>query len=111
MPVYHPLGQELVSRDEFLTRVAEVEPAAFDVGSVAAGGGVRPLVNIEFGKPINVLIRSVYPGNYPEKRLLNSGKPMLITSAIKDVSTTSAAAQAVNVLKQSVSPRSVFTGP
>jgi hypothetical protein len=111
MPVYHPLGQELVSRDEFLTRVAEVEPAAFDVGSVATGEGVRPFANIEFGKPLNVLIRRVYTGKYPEKRLLNSRKPMLITSAIKDVSTTSAAAQAVNVLKQSVSPRSVFTGP
>ena len=111
MPVYHPLGQELVSRDEFLTRVAEVEPAAFDVTDVAAGEGVRPFANIEFGKPLNILIRRVYTGKYPEKRLLNSRKPMLITSAIKDVSTTSAAAQAVNVLKQSVTPRSVFSGP
>ena len=83
MPVYHPLGQELVSRDEFLTRVAEVEPAAFDVTDVPAGEGVRPFANIEFGKPLNILIRRVYTGKYPEKRLLNSRKPMLITSAIR----------------------------
>ena len=38
MPVYHPFGQELVSRDEFLTRVAEVEPPTFDVGTVAGRG-------------------------------------------------------------------------
>jgi hypothetical protein len=111
MPVYHPLGQELVSRDEFLTRVAEVESAAFDVGTVPAGDAVRPFANIEFGKPLNILLRRVYTGKFPEKRLLNSRKPMLITSAIKDISTTSAAAQAVNVLKQSVSARSVFAGP
>ena len=111
MPVYHPLGQELVSRDEFLTRVAEVESTAFDVGTVPVGDGVRPFADIDFGKPLNVLLRRVYTGKFPEKRLLNARKPMLITSAIKDISTTSASAQAVNVLKQSVSPRSVFSGP
>jgi hypothetical protein len=111
MPVYHPLGQELVSRDEFLTRVAEVESVTFDVGTVPVGDGVRPFADIDFGKPLNVLLRRVYTGKFPEKRLLNSRKPMLITSAIKDISTTSASAQAVNVLKQSVSPRSVFSGP
>ena len=97
---------------EFLTRAAEIEQSvSFDVGTVAAGDAVRPFANIEFGKPLNILIRRVYTGRFPEKKIFGSRKPMLITSAIKDISTTSAAAQAINVLKQSVTPRSVFSGP
>lgn len=112
MPVYHALGQELLSRSEFLVRATEIEQAAaFDVGTVGAGDAVRPFADIEFGKPLNILIRRVYTGRYPEKKMFSARKPMLITSAIKDITTTSAAAQAVNVLKQSVSPGSVFTGP
>lgn len=112
MPVYHAFGQELVSRNEFLTRAAEIEQSvSFDIGTVASGDAVRPFANIDFGKPLNILIRRVYTGRFPEKKMFSARKPMLITSAIKDISTTSAAAQAINVLKQSVTPKSVFSGP
>jgi hypothetical protein len=112
MPVYHAFGQELVTRNEFLTRATEIEQSvSFDVGTVAPGDAVRPFANIDFGKPLNVLIRRVYTGRFPEKKIFGSRKPMLITSAIKDISTTSAAAQAVNVLKQAVQPHSAFSGP
>jgi hypothetical protein len=112
MPVYHALGAELISRSEFLTRATEMQQAeSFDIGTVGAGDSVRPFADIDFGKPLNILVRRVYTGRYPEKRVFSSRKPMLITSAIKDITTTSAAAQAVNMLKQSVTPRSVFSGP
>jgi hypothetical protein len=112
MPVYHALGRELVSRNEFLVRSTEIEQALpFDVGTVAPGDAIRPFADIDFGKPLNILIRRVYTGRYPEKKMFSSRKPMLITSAIKDITTTSASAQAINVLKQSVSPNSVFSGP
>ena len=113
MPVYHAFGDELLSRHDYLARACDFSSAvSFDPGPVAAGEAVRPFADIEFGKPLSVLIRRVYTGKFPErKRLSGARKPMLITSAIKDITTTSAVAQAVNLLKQSVSPRSAFTGP
>lgn len=112
MPVYHTFGQELVNRDEFLTRAAEFERSvSFDVGTVTTGGGVRPFTNIEFGSPLSILIRRVYTGRFPERKMFGSRRPMLITSAIKDISTSSAAAQALNIVKTTVTPHSVFAGP
>src|SRR4051794_4924476 len=112
MPVYHTFDQELLDRQEFLTRAAEFEQSvSFDIGTVAPGDAVRPFANIDFGSPLSILIRRVYTGRFPDKKIFGNRKPMLITSAIKDISTSSAAAQALNVLKESVAPHSVFSGP
>jgi hypothetical protein len=58
-----------------------------------------------------MLIRHVYTGRFPEKHLFSARKPMLISSGVKDIATTSGAARAVNLLKQDVAPGTRFGGP
>ena len=112
MPIFHAIGQELISRSEYLARAAEMQQsAAFDVGLAEPAGSVRPFADIDFGRPLNIVMRKVYTGKFPQKKVFSSSKPMLITSAIKDITTTSAAAQAIHVLKQDVSAHSTFNGP
>jgi len=111
MPIYHPIQGNLINRNDFLAEAAKLRAATFAVGSVSSATDVRPFVDVAYGKPLSVLVRWIYTGKYPEKRLFSSDKPMLLSSAIKDVTTTSAAAAAVNILKNRVSRHSAFSGP
>jgi hypothetical protein len=128
MPVYRPLRQELLTPAQFEARKpAEPEPIpavaltsaptqaredSFGIDTVTTVGPVRPPSPVDFGKPLNIMIRRIYTGKFPEKKFLGGGrKPMLISTTVKDVTTTSAGARAVNVLKQGVTPKAVFNGP
>ena len=113
MPVYHSVQGQLVTHGEFLARSSDLgtQLQSFEAVTVGATPGGREFVNIDFAQPLSVMIRHVYTGKYPEHHLFSSRKPMLLASAVKDVTTTSAAARAVNMLKQSVSPGSLFPGP
>src|ERR1051326_7402957 len=119
MPAYRPLGEEIVSPSVYNIRAhAEPEKALktappVELGTVpapaeesfaiepvsATATPARPFQPIDTGKPLNVVIRRVYTGKYPEKGIFSKKKPMLISSSIKDVTTTSAGTQAVNILK------------
>jgi len=112
MPIYHPINDTIVSREEFLQTVKESQDVAqFAVGATTASGTSRAFADIGLSKPMNIVLRRVYTGSYPQKNLLNDKKPMLLTSALKDATTTSAGARAVNMLKKQVSPKSSFAGP
>lgn len=60
------------------------------------------------GKPLTVELVHVYTGKYPGGW---GSSPMLITSAVKDLDETGAAAEAVNLLIKRVSKGSNFPGP
>src|SRR4051794_26820369 len=132
MPVYRPLQQELLTPAQFESRrPAEPEPIpetalpsvpakseeeseeeSFAIQPVTPTGPMRPPQPVDFGKPLNIMIRRIYTGKFPEKRFLGGNqKPMLISTTVKDVTTTAAGARAVNVLKNRVAPKSVFNGP
>ena len=119
MPAYRPLGQEILAPNEFISRSKDEGAVAkdalaeesFDINPVASTGPVREFKPIDFGKPFNVVLRRIYTGKFPEKRLFSNRKPMLVTSSIKDITTTSAATRALNLLKQGVVPQSSFNWP
>jgi len=112
MPIYHPFRGTLINHNDFLVEANSLRGTAdFAVRSVGSATETRPFVDVGYGKPLSVLVRWVYTGRFPEKHLFSSQKPMLLSSAIKDVTTSSAAASAVNVLKNRVSPHSAFSGP
>ena len=111
MPIYHPIHGTLISHNDFLLEATALRTADFAVRSVGTATDTRPFVDVGYGKPLSVLVRWLYTGRFPEKHLFSNQKPMLLSSAIKDVTTTSAAASAVNVLKNKVSPYSAFSGP
>jgi len=117
MPVYRPLGENLLSSGEFQARSAteEIEQPfdlnqPFDINAVEGTGTARPFAPIDFGKPLSVVIRRIYTGRFPEKKLFGGRKPMLLSSSVKDINTTSAGARAINILKRDVGPKSAFTG-
>ena len=62
------------------------------------------------GLPLTVEIAHVYTGKYPHS-VFGGSKPLLLTSAIKNLSDTSAAAEAVNYLINSVQHNTHFTAP
>jgi hypothetical protein len=113
MPVYRPLEGEIlqVSKYQSIAHADEADNISFAVQPVsAAGDKFRAFQPIDFGKPLSILIRKIYTGRFPEKHLFSSQKPMLVSSAIRDITTTSAGARALNVLKKAVDPGSVFSG-
>jgi hypothetical protein len=137
MPVYRPLGEEILSPNQYNLR-AENEPdrvlktaptppgqvlkapepplpsgaESFDISAVApATVPAHPFQPVAAGKPLNMVLRRVYTGEYPKKGIFSKNKPMLISSTIKDVTTTAAGARAINILKKSVESNSVFNGP
>ena len=110
MPVYHPLENKIVTREQFLSKAPE-RPPSFDLRRAVASKNARDFANVGFGKPMSIVLRRVYTGQYPQKHFLNNSKPMLLNSAIKDINSTGAGTRALNVLKQHVGPGSSFTGP
>jgi hypothetical protein len=109
MPIYHPTRNGLINREELLGMREEGE--SFAVGSAKPSATARGFVQIGIGQPLSIVLRQVYTGRFPEKHLFSSTKPMLLTTAIKDISTTSAAVRAVNIVKDSVQPNSSISGP
>ncbi len=134
MPIYHPTEAGLVNREYMLATLqqsgAEAEAdfratapneavlddaalaeVSFATVPVPASPLVRGFVEVGIGKPLSIVLRQVYTGQFPQKHLFSSTKPMLLTTAIKDISTTSAAVRAVNIVKDKVSPHSSMAGP
>jgi hypothetical protein len=112
MPIYHSIDHKIVGRDELIrTALRDDEGQSFAVGTAAAAANARNFVDIGFGKPLNIVLRRLYTGRYPQKHLFSNSKSMLLSSALKDATTTSAGARAINMLKQQVTPYKAFSGP
>ena len=109
MPIYHPTKGGLKNREEFLSR--KDDDISFAVGLATAGTGAREFVQVSLGQPLNIVLRQVYTGRFPEKHLFTNSKPMLLTTALKDITTTGAAVRAVNIIKDKVQPGKSFSGP
>jgi hypothetical protein len=110
MPIYHPTNKGLVNREEFLSLKDDAD-ISFAVGQATASASARGFVQISVGQPLSIVLRQVYTGRYPEKHLFSNSKPMLLTTALKDITTTSAAVRAVNIVKDKVQPGKSFSGP
>jgi len=111
MPIYHPTPKGLINREEFLSRKDD-DGISFAVGqATASAAAARGFVQISVGQPLNILLRQVYTGRFPQKHLLSNSRPMLLTTALKDITTTSAAVRAVNIVKDKVQPGKSFSGP
>jgi hypothetical protein len=115
MPVYRPIGDRLVRKEE-IAEIASVEGKA--VGDVMgqplgiSGGEPRPFKAVGPGKPLLVEIRYVYTGKYPDKRLgFISPNCMLVTSAVRSIATYNASPKAINFLKENVEPKFNMSNP
>jgi hypothetical protein len=121
MPIYRSLGSALVSEDEYLEKIGQ---GAFrslaDGGSVEFSTGVLhdggfEVMNTEFvpiglGKPLTIEIRTAYTGKNP--RGFGAGKKdMLVTSAIRSITSYKGAPRAVNFLKSNVKQHTYYDYP
>jgi hypothetical protein len=69
----------------------------------APGAQLVPFKPIGLGLPLNIMIREVYTGKYPSGLFKGIKKDLLVTSAIKSITTFDAKPRALNILKDKVS--------
>ncbi len=111
MPVYRPLETTVLEQSEFIARTQSPETLSFGVSATEAVGDFRGFQPVDFGRPLSVVIRRIYTGRFPEKHVFSIRKPMLLSSSVRDITTTSAGARAINILKPGVTPQSALSGP
>lgn len=118
MAVLRILGQEVVSKADFLAKAQGRNPSGLEA-ALAPGGlegepapGVTQFQPIGPGKPLTILIREVYTGKHPKKAVFGGGgKQMLVTTALKDYATYAPSSRAVNFLEKDISPRKRLKAP
>ena len=111
MPTYRPMDGEIMENTKFVSRQAIARTRLGFSERGEGTGDFRSFETIDFAKPMSVILRRIYTGRYPEKHLFSSRKPMLVTSAVKDMTTTAGVARALNMLKKDVESNSEFSGP
>lgn len=130
MPIYYPMGTALVTLDELLEKsatgqlkkfkealVAEPKKASINFSTGQAEGTAIfknlklspeapavPFVEVGLHKPLTLQLRYVYTGKSPD------GKDMLLSSAIKGMTTYEGAPRAVNLLARGVKTNAAFEG-
>ncbi len=60
---------------------------------------------IGIGKPLSIMIREIYTGKYPGGGLFGNKKDLLVTSAIKSITSFDAKPRAVNFLQNDISAK------
>jgi hypothetical protein len=119
MPVYHAVGPSLVTDSEL--REKSVELAEFsrrlesrdrDARLSLSTGTLRAEAMLESAqptfqpiglhKPLTVMFHHVYTGQFPRSAFFDNTKDMLVTSAMKDLTVTSAQPRALNFLRGQV---------
>jgi hypothetical protein len=107
MALYKVYGNELVdARTEIeMTvegKISDLDQVVTELTPKHLGWGDEgeptPFLEIGINKPLTVEIRHIYTGQYP-RSILGIGNDMLITSAIKSISTFNAAPRAINYLR------------
>jgi len=63
------------------------------------------------GKPLTIIISEVYTGKYPDTGFLGNKKDLLVTSAVKSISSFDAKPRAINFMKDKVKPNSRILRP
>jgi len=127
IPIYHAIGDALVSREEIFEKATTGQLASFakEVATnpskavldfahgratgenrltevISFSGEVVPFEAIGLNKPLTIMVRHVYTGKHPKGYLFDKSKDMLLTSAMKGLVTYAAAPRAVNFLRRDV---------
>ncbi|HEV7689398.1 MAG TPA: hypothetical protein VGO52_01175 [Hyphomonadaceae bacterium] len=119
MPVYYAVGSALLDDAEYadfeqvVFRKGLQKSITFSTGVLEAeakstfltDSGPVDFVDIQFGKPLTVEIRYVYPGRFPKPGLFDKSKDLLVTSAMKSIASFNKAPRAVNFLVKDVVAR------
>jgi hypothetical protein len=105
MSLYHVVGSELIPQDALSERRRESPLESVSL-SLA---GAEP---IGTGRPLSIILRHIYTGRYPKGSVFGaSRKDLLLTSAVRDVFTTSnAAPRAINVVKRRIAQQTDIKG-
>lgn len=134
--LYYAQGSAIITEDELFEKKtyakllgfyadleANREPSKimFSTGTLTLDNVIReikipdvspvPFQKIGPGQPLTIMIREVYTGKYPSRGLFGSKKDMLVTSAIKSITTFDAKPRAINFLKGDVSAKSLLMRP
>jgi hypothetical protein len=130
------MGDALVSEGELMSRKILEELASFSrnkrnrrgrptldfksgsltddniITSLPKGDGERiDFVPIGLNKPLTIEIRHIYTGEYPKPTFFGKTKDMLVTTALKSISTYEAAPRAVNLIMKNVASFSNIRTP
>lgn len=134
--LYYAQGSALITEDELFEKQtyaklsrfyvdleAKRKPTTimFSTGTLALDNVIKaievpdtepvPFQDIGPGQPLTIAIREVYTGKYPSGGLFGSKKDMLVTSAIKSITTFDAKPRAINFLKGDISAKSRLMRP
>jgi hypothetical protein len=123
MPTYYAVGSALVEEAEYadyeLESLRRDQPIGrtFTTGVVGAEAALRtstatgdvvPFIDIEFGKPLSVELRYVYPGKHPKPEWGDEKKDMLVTTAMRNIAAFNKAPRAINFLVKQVKAKKGF---
>ena len=129
MANYRILGNALVTNDELkekavlghlkkfnsqLSKKSNSASIEFNSGLLTptnSFGAKTPFTPVGPGKPLTIQIRHLYTGKYPKKGLFDKTKDMLVTSAMKSISTFNAAPRAVNFLSKDIKQKHGMSNP
>lgn len=119
MTLYKVYGSELVDNRTQMELFASGEIADLDLKAKAvppvqfsfgATDERTPFVEIGINKPLTIEIRHIYTGQYP-KGIFGSNNDMLVSSAMKSISTFNAAPRAINYLRNNITQNFNLASP
>jgi hypothetical protein len=119
MPVYHAIGPSLITESELREKSTELVEFSNRLASrdrnarlSLSTGPVYAETMLELAqpafepiglhKPLTVMFHHVYTGQFPRTAFFGRAKDMLVASAVKDLSVTSAQPRALNFLRKQV---------
>lgn len=107
MPVYHVVGDEVVSGQATGGRPG----GALIASDESSGGAIVQFEPIGIGRPLTIDIRHVYTGRFPKSGGLFGGdKDVALVSGVKDYAVFAASARALNLISRSVKARTSLRG-
>lgn len=126
--IYYALGDALITNEELFTannydKVAKFtsdiqtkkspDSIKFSTGTLNVENSNKPVdfKDIGLGQPLTVMLREVYTGKYPKGNLFGGKKDMLLTSAIKSITSFEAKPKAINYLLDNVKSNSNIERP
>jgi hypothetical protein len=104
-------GTRLVSQAEFRNKQAELiapEPAAKEP---TPAGDKIPFIPIGYGKPLTIMIRDVYTGEYPHQGPFGGHGDVAVVSGVKNFDLFDASTRALNFLATAQNPNTQLKRP
>lgn len=111
MPIYRPVGNQLMTNEEIAVAPRDVLEAAAVPESVFETM-TQAFEPVGMNKPLLIEIRYVYTGQYPSGRWGPfSPNDMLVTSAVRSLATFNASPKAINFLVPDAAKQSSLNNP